>query len=126
MSYTSNTHVIGELAMNKNLIILGNNLKNLRENANLTQKHIADYLKIDQSLISKFEKGERSISSDMLNELANLYCCPITKLLEEKEIVPEFKIAFRTQTINTDDLFALAQINRIALNLTQMNKLLGE
>lgn len=58
---------------NISVINIGMKIKKLRENANLTQKQVADYLSIDQSLVSKFEKGERSINSDLLNDIANLF-----------------------------------------------------
>lgn len=35
---------------------IGMKIKKLRENANLTQKQIAEFLSVDQSLVSKFEK----------------------------------------------------------------------
>ncbi len=112
--------------MTINLITLGKNIKKLRETANLSQKHIADYLIVDQSLISKIETGERAISADKLVELSRLFCCSVEKMLSEDEVNPEFKIAFRTQKLNNNDLIALAQINKIALNLLQMDKLIGE
>jgi len=111
--------------MTVNIRQLGDKIKRLREDANLTQKHIADYLSVDQSLISKFEKGERSISSDMLAELAMLFCCPLSVLLSDEQTMPAYNIAFRTSTIGSEDLSVLSVINRIALNQAQMDKLAG-
>ncbi|HGL5336931.1 TPA: helix-turn-helix domain-containing protein [Enterococcus faecalis] len=40
--------------------VIGSNFKRMRRDAGLTQKNIADYLKIAPQNIYKFEKGERS------------------------------------------------------------------
>ena len=45
-----------------NMAIVGENIRELRKNAKITQEQLANYLSIDQSLISKIEKGERSIA----------------------------------------------------------------
>ena len=101
---------------------LGVKIKQLRENANLTQKQIADFLAVDQSLISKFEKGERSVSADLLNQLSSLFCCPISALLSDEST---WTIAFRTTIIGNEDLSALSVINKIALNQFKMDNLIG-
>lgn len=115
----------GGLQMEINLTNTGMKIKRLREKANLTQKQIAEFLSIDQSLVSKFEKGERSISSDTLNRLAALFCCPISALVSDENIVPAYTIAFRTTTIDNADLNALTVINKIALNQFKMDQLAG-
>lgn len=104
---------------------IGSRIKSLREKANLTQKQIAEYLSVDQSLISKFEKGERSISTDILSRLATLLCCPIFDLVSDKKMTPVYNIAFRTSSIDSADLNALAVINKIALNQLKMDQLAG-
>ena len=104
---------------------IGYKIKRLREKANLTQKQIAEYLSVDQSLISKFEKGERSISTDILSQLATLFCCPISALVSDKKMTPAYNIAFRTSSMDTADLNVLAIINKIALNQLKMDQLAG-
>lgn len=104
---------------------IGVKIKTLRENANLTQTHVADFLEVDQSLISKFEKGERSISSDLLAELSTLFCCPLSALISDDQEISSYNIAFRTNTIGCEDLSILSVINKIALNQIQMDQLAG-
>lgn len=104
---------------------IGIKLKQLRENANLTQKQIAEYLSVDQSLVSKIEKSERSISSDILNQLSALYCCPVSLLISNEDLSSTFTIAFRTTSIDSTDLQALAIINKIALNQLKMDQIAG-
>jgi len=111
--------------MAANLSNIGAKIKQLREKANLTQRQIADFLSIDQSLVSKFEKGERSINSDALNQLAALFCCPVSNLISDEMIVPTYAIAFRTTAIDNEDLNVLTVINKIALNQFKMDQLAG-
>ena len=48
-------------------------IRDMREDADLTQKQVADYLHCDQSLYSKYERGERAIPLAAMIELAKLY-----------------------------------------------------
>ena len=45
-------------------------IRDLREDADLTQKEVADHLHCDQSLYSKYERGERMLPLDLAIELA--------------------------------------------------------
>lgn len=109
--------------MTLDMKMIGANIKLLRDNAGLGQKHIAGYLGVDQSLISKFESGERAISSDMLDKLAALFCCPVSVIISSNKCKSPAVFAFRTTGIDSEDLEALAVINRIVLNQMQMDKL---
>lgn len=108
-----------------NIAKIGKKVKLLRETASFTQQQLADYLSVDQSLISKFENGERSINSDALKQLSALFCCPISSLISGDEVRPAYTVAFRTNAINQEDLMALSVINKIALNQLQMDDLAG-
>lgn len=48
-------------------------IRELREDSDLTQKQVADYLMCDQSLYSKYERGEREIPLHLLVKLARYY-----------------------------------------------------
>ena len=48
-------------------------IKDLREDADLTQKEIADYLHIKQNTYSQYENGQRQIPIDALIALAKYY-----------------------------------------------------
>lgn len=48
-------------------------LKDLREDKDLYQKEIADYLKITQQQYSRYEIGARTIPIELLNKLADYY-----------------------------------------------------
>jgi transcriptional regulator with XRE-family HTH domain len=64
--------------MRNSPVHIGSELKALRERSGFTQSNIAKYLKVDQSLISKFETGERTLSADMLEKLAVLFGVDLT------------------------------------------------
>ena len=48
-------------------------IKDLREDNDLTQKEVAKVLMCDQSLYSKYERGEREIPLSLLIKLADCY-----------------------------------------------------
>ena len=48
-------------------------LKDLREDADLKQKDIAEYLHIRQNTYSQYENGQRQVPIDVLIKLAKYY-----------------------------------------------------
>ena len=48
-------------------------IRDMREDKDLTQQTIADILLCDQSLYSKYERGEREIPLALLVKLADFY-----------------------------------------------------
>lgn len=48
-------------------------IRDLREDADLTQNQVAAFLLCDQSLYSKYERGERPLPLDLAARLADLY-----------------------------------------------------
>lgn len=48
-------------------------IRDLREDHDLTQKEIAAYLLCDQSLYSKYERGERPLPLEMAVRLVQFY-----------------------------------------------------
>ena len=53
----------------------------LREDNDLTQKQIAEYLICDQSLYSKYERGERPLPLEYAEKLADYYGVSVDYLL---------------------------------------------
>ena len=56
-------------------------IRDLREDADLTQKDVADYLLCDQSLYSKYERGERPLPLELAVRLADYYHVPVDYLV---------------------------------------------
>ena len=48
-------------------------IRDLREDADLKQRQVAEYLMCDQSLYSKYERGERDLPLELAVKLAQLY-----------------------------------------------------
>jgi transcriptional regulator with XRE-family HTH domain len=106
--------------------MIGQKVKALREKAGLNQGQIAQFLGVDQSNISKCEKGERQFQVDHLERLGSLFGVTLGDLMNEQVSVTPLQIAFRADGMQIDDLNAIADIQKIALNLDQMRTLLRE
>ena len=48
-------------------------IRDLREDRDMKQKEVAAYLMCDQSLYSKYERGERPVPLEIMIKLADLY-----------------------------------------------------
>ena len=55
--------------------------RDLREDKDLKQKDIADCLMCDQSLYSKYERGERPLPLEYAEKLADFYVVSVDYLL---------------------------------------------
>jgi transcriptional regulator with XRE-family HTH domain len=105
-------------------ISIGNKVKRLREASGVSQIQLAQFLSVDQSYISKCENGERQFTVDLLEKLCNLFGCELNDLLDPDSKVETLNFAFRANTIDNDDFAAISDINRIALNISEMKSLL--
>ena len=56
-------------------------IKDLREDNDLTQQQVANYLMCDQSLYSKYEREERDLSLIYADKLATYYRVSVDYLL---------------------------------------------
>lgn len=111
--------------MNNNKTI-GSNIKKLREHYKLSQETISSYLSIDQSLLCKIEKGERSLSLSNIEELCSLFGIKLDDLFDENMKVNGHNVAFRAKSIDMDDLKGIGMVNQIILNDKLLDDLLGE
>ena len=69
-------------------------IRDLREDKDFTQKQIAEFLMCDQSLYSKYERGERALPLEYAEQLAGFYHTSIDYLValtDEKEPYPREK-----------------------------------
>ena len=104
--------------------IIGGNIRTLRENAGYTQSNIAAFMGVDQSLVSKIEKGERALSTDMIEKLASLYGVSVEQLENEQVEPSKLSYAFRGGELSIEEMEAISAINRIALNSEFMRVIL--
>lgn len=61
-------------------------IRDLREDNDLKQKELADYLMCDQSLYSKYERGERALPLEYAEKLADYYHVSVDYLLGRTNI----------------------------------------
>lgn len=66
-------------------------IKDLREDRDITQKEIADYLNIKQNTYSQYENGQRQIPIDSLVKLAYYYNTSLDYMLELTNEIKPYK-----------------------------------
>ena len=101
-------------------------LKELRKASRLTQEQMAEYLEVDQSLITKYENGSRTMSVTSIDRICSLFGCTEEYLLGENDLYTPLNFAFRSNGIQGDDLQSIAAVNKIAMNIRYMNEMIGE
>ena len=57
------------------------NIRNLREDSDKTQKELADYLNVKQTTYSKYELGKINVPIDVFIKLADYYTVSIDYLV---------------------------------------------
>lgn len=60
-------------------------IRDLREDNDMTQKQVADYLKMKQPQYNRYERDYRDIPSDVLIALADLYNTTTDYILERTD-----------------------------------------
>lgn len=56
-------------------------IRDLREDKDLTQKELANYLNVSQKSYSRYERGERTITPEILSQLATFHETSVDYLL---------------------------------------------
>ena len=103
---------------------LGNRLKNLRIAAGLSQKNVAEFLQKKLSFVTEYESEALLISSDVLDSLAALFCCPVQTILSDEDPTSATGFIYPTFALAKEDIKALASINKIVLNQMEMDTLM--
>ena len=85
-------------------------IRDLREDADLYQKYLAEYLQCSQVCYSHYEIGKRDVPTDVLIKLARYYNTSVDYLLgltDEKTPYPKNKIV-KAQSFSVLLFFAIA------------------
>ena len=106
--------------------VVGENIRVLRDNAGFTQSNLAQFMKVDQSLISKVEKGERNLSADMLEKLSALFGVTVEQIESQPVAISKLSFAFRGSEFSLAEMETISAINKIALNSEFMRVILRE
>jgi transcriptional regulator with XRE-family HTH domain len=101
-------------------------LKEMREKTGLRQEQIATYLGVSQAFISQVEAGDRRLTVDQLESVINLYGYSLATFADMDHDAHPIQFAYRAQEVSQDDLHAIADISKIAINSRFMAKLLEE
>ena len=75
-------------------MLMNTRIRDMREDADLSQKAVAEYLMCDQSLYSKYERNERVLPLEAAAKLADFYHVSVDYLLfrtDEKAPYPKRK-----------------------------------
>jgi transcriptional regulator with XRE-family HTH domain len=102
---------------------IGNNVKFLREKSKLSQEELAEYLEVNLDFVISLENGDRNVSTVKLERISELFGCPTDLLMKDAVPTGTFDYGFHTSNGLEMDLKAIAEINRIALNLLEMQRI---
>lgn len=86
-------------------------LKMLRMKYNLSQKEAASMLGISPSIVSAYETGERTPSTENLLALSYLYKCSADYLLGKEQDMP--KVVLDTNGLNEEQVQALQELIKV-------------
>lgn len=73
---------------NKYLVLMGNNIRDIRKSQNMSQEELAFKAEIDRSYVGGIERGERNVSFLTLVKLAK---CLNSKILDFTKDIPNDK-----------------------------------
>jgi transcriptional regulator with XRE-family HTH domain len=98
--------------------IIGQNIKNHREQRCLTQNDLATRLRepLSYQQIQKYEAGKNRVSAGLLVEFASLLCCNVTDLIAGVSEELEGKCTRLADPINSDKDF-----NKLAADYSKLS-----
>lgn len=106
--------------------IIRDNFKQLRKKLNITQDQMAEFLNLEQSSISKFESGERTLSVNNLEKACLLFGIPANEIYEDSNNIRELSPSFRKTNISKESLTDISNINKLAMNIMEMDAILDK
>lgn len=106
------------------LIEMGFRIKKLREDSNLSEQILSEFLDIDINTLTKIESGENPPTADMVYSLSDLFFCSVDYILFGDKNEPECVFKFQEPNPTVESLNARVKVNRIAKNQFIMDELL--
>lgn len=105
---------------------IGIKIKNIRQKISMSQKQLAELWGVDQSLISKIENGERSVSLNQLEKLCNVSLVDMEYFFNDNDDSINNSIYFRTNSNNKISVSEMAVIGKIVKNIRLIKEILNE
>lgn len=105
------------------LIEFGKRFSEIRKSLGYSQAQIAEYLGVDRTLITKFEKGERNIGVSQIEKVCRLFGCTLAEIDGRAEGFERISVSFRSKDFTAADLESIAAVQSIALNLRKVKNL---
>lgn len=108
--------------------IVGNNIRSYRLKFGYSQDHIAKYLEIDRTTLSKYESAEREISLPNLTKLSDLFGIEISDLIEKDTVNKEANLAFafRSEGLEEQDIKSIASFQKVVKNYIRIVQISNE
>jgi transcriptional regulator with XRE-family HTH domain len=93
-----------------------------RKSAGLTQAQLAEKLCLENESLSRIETGARQASLSRLEQLSDLFGCPVIRFFEEEEVSDEYQTTLQNltdilQTLNPKERIFLVNFMIQAANL---------
>ena len=104
--------------MNPQNETVGQNIRQFRGRFGFTQDSVADFLGISREQISYYETGSRTVPTDHLQKLADLFGIDAYDLLETDSTQHQVNmaLAFRAEDLTAEDLTSIAAFRRVVNN----------
>ena len=108
-------------------MVVGRNLKALREANGYTQEQVANCLSIGRSAYANYEAGERETPMEVMERASELFGCELALLFDEDEQAVKNMLvcAFRADNLSVNDMKEVAAFKNIVLNYMKMERLMA-
>lgn len=108
-------------------MVMGRNLKALREANGYTQEQVANFLGIGRSAYANYEAGERETPMEVMERASELFGCELALLFDEDEQAVRNMLvcAFRADNLSVNDMKEVAAFKNIVLNYMKMERLMA-
>lgn len=109
-------------------MVVGRNLKALREANGYTQEQVANFLGIGRSAYANYEAGERETPMEVMERASELFGCELALLFDEDEQAVKNMLvcAFRADNLSINDMQEVAAFKNIVLNYMKMERLMHD
>lgn len=103
------------------LVQMGAWFKDVRIKCGFTQEQIANFLELDRTTITKFEKGERTLGVSDLEIACELFGCTLDMLRNLEEFEP-MAVAYRAKDLTLEDMESVRMVQKIILNMRRIRE----